>query len=156
MPVIGGSRSHDRLARPLNQCTLPDFKALDENTQFCRSPEHGKRRQKGSARTRKTYGRRPQRAQRLKARDEIGAARNRRITEREATRRAAREQEAAELAARQAAEAAAREAERKAREEAQARRSAEQTAREAAEIADREAMLAARRAGRKKKKRTGR
>src|SRR5437016_6669550 len=80
----------------------------------------------------------PERAQRLKARDEIGAARNRRITEREATRRAAREQEAAELAARQAAEAAAREAERKAREEAQARRSAEQTAREAAEAAERE------------------
>src|SRR5437763_5502560 len=75
----------------------------------------------------------PERAQRLKARDEIGAARNRRITEREATRRAAREQEAAELAARQAAEAAAREAKR--REEAQARRLAEQTAREAAEAA---------------------
>ena len=97
----------------------------------------------------------PERAQRLKARDEIAAARNRRITEREAARRAAREQEAAELAARQAAEAAAREAERKAREEAQARRLAEQTAREAAEAAEREAMLAARRAGRKKKKRTG-
>ena len=156
MPVIGGSRSHDRLARPLNQCTPPDFKALDENTQSCRSPEHGKRRQKGSARTRKNMAEDPERAQRLKARDEIAAARNRRITEREATRRAAREQEAAELAARQAAEAAAREAERKAREEAQARRSAEQTAREAAEDAEREAMLAARRAGRKKKKRTGR
>ncbi len=91
----------------------------------------------------------PERAQRLKARDEIVAARNRRITEREAVRGAAREQEAAELAARHAAEAAAREAERKAREEAQARRLAEQTAREAAEVADREAMLAARRAGRR-------
>src|SRR5436190_9265018 len=67
----------------------------------------------------------PERAQRLKARDEIGAASNRRITEREAARRAAREQEAAEAAARQAAEAAAREAERKAREEAQARRLAD-------------------------------
>src|SRR5437588_1878739 len=97
----------------------------------------------------------PERAQRLKARDEIGAARNRRIMQREAARRAAREQEAAELAARHAAEAAAREAERKAREEAQARRLAEQTAREAAEVADREAMLAARRAGRKKKKHKG-
>src|SRR5207248_5250594 len=146
MPVIGGSRSHDRLARPLNQCTLPDFKALDENTQSRRSPEHGKRRQKGSARPRKTYGRRPERAERLKARDEIVAARNRRITEREGARSAARQQEAAELAARQAAEAAAREAERKAREEAQARRLVEQTAREAVEAAEREAMLAARRA----------
>src|SRR5438477_9579918 len=51
----------------------------------------------------------PERAQRLKARDEIGAARNRRITQREAARRAAREQEAAELAARQAAETETRE-----------------------------------------------
>lgn len=49
----------------------------------------------------------PERAKRLQARDEILAARNRRITEREATRRAAKEQEVAELANRQAAEAAA-------------------------------------------------
>src|SRR5438477_11882784 len=68
----------------------------------------------------------PERAQRLKARDEIRAARNRPIMEREATRRAAREQEAAELAAQAAAGAAAREAERKARGGAPARRWAEQ------------------------------
>src|SRR5438552_8702035 len=98
----------------------------------------------------------PERAERLKARDEIVAARNRRITESEAARRAAREQEAAELATQQAAEAEAREAQRKSREEAQARRLAQQTAREAAEAAEREAVLAARQAGRKKKKRTRR
>src|SRR5947208_15013038 len=73
----------------------------------------------------------PERAQRLKARDEIAAARNRRITEREAARRAAREQQAAELAARHAAEGAGWEGEGKARVEAQAGRVAVQTAREA-------------------------
>ena len=95
----------------------------------------------------------PKQAERLKARDETIAARNHRVTEREAARRAAQERETAELAARQAAEAAAREAERQAREEAQARRLAEQAKREAAEAAEREAILSARRAGRKKKKR---
>src|SRR5437764_360375 len=40
----------------------------------------------------------PERAQRLKARDEIVAARNRRITEREGARSAARQTEAAEMA----------------------------------------------------------
>ena len=95
----------------------------------------------------------PERANRLKAREETIADRNRRIAEREAARRAAEEREAAELAARQAAEAAAREAERQAREEAQAKRLAEQTKREAAEAAEREAIFAARREGRKKKKR---
>ena len=94
-----------------------------------------------------------QRAERLKAREEIIAARNHRVAEREAARRAAQEREVAELAARQAAEVAAREAERQGREEAQARRIDEQTKREAAEAAEREAILAARRAGRKKKKR---
>jgi Family of unknown function (DUF6481) len=39
----------------------------------------------------------PERAERLKARDEIVAARNRRIAEREAARRAAKEEEAAAL-----------------------------------------------------------
>jgi len=97
----------------------------------------------------------PQRAERLRAREEIIAARNHRVVEREAARRAAQECEAAELAARQAAEAAAREAERQAREEAEARRIAEQAKREAAEAAEREAILAARREGRKKKKRRG-
>ena len=58
----------------------------------------------------------PERAERLKARDEIVAARNRRVAEREAERQAAQEREAAELAARDAAEAAAREAEQKARD----------------------------------------
>ena len=67
----------------------------------------------------------PERAERLKVREETIAERNRRIAEREAAGRAAEEREAAELAARQAAEAAAREAERQAREEAQARRLAE-------------------------------
>ena len=95
----------------------------------------------------------PERAERLKVREETVADRNRRIAEREAAGRAAEERETAELAARQAAEAAAREAERQAREEAQARRLAEQTKREAAEAAEREAILAARRAGRKQKKR---
>src|ERR1051325_260486 len=61
----------------------------------------------------------PERAERLKVREEIIADRNRRIAEREAARRAAEEREAAELAARQAAEAAAREAERQARGEGQ-------------------------------------
>src|SRR5262249_36052504 len=97
----------------------------------------------------------PQRAERLKAREEIVAARNHRVAEREAARRAAKEHEEAELATRQAAEAAAREAERQAREEAEAGRSAEQAKREAAEVAEREAILAARRAGRKKKRRRG-
>jgi hypothetical protein len=95
----------------------------------------------------------PERAERLKVREETIADRNRRIAEREAARRAAQEWEAAELAFRQAAEAAAREAERQAREEAEASRFAEQTKREASETAEREAILAARRAGRKKKKR---
>jgi hypothetical protein len=45
----------------------------------------------------------PERAERLKARDEIVAARNRRISEREAERRAAQERQAAELAAKEAA-----------------------------------------------------
>ena len=95
----------------------------------------------------------PERAERLKVREETIADRNRRNAEREAARRAAEERDAGELAVRQAAEAAAREAERQAREEAQARRLAEQTKREAAEAAEREAILAARRAGRKQKKR---
>jgi len=95
----------------------------------------------------------PERAERLKAREETIADRNRRIAEREAARRAAEEREAAELADRQAAETVAREAERQTREEVQARRLAEQAKREAAEAAEREAILAARRAGRKKKKR---
>src|SRR5436190_18625349 len=150
MPVIGGSRSHDRLARHrISKLSMRTPNLADRLSMANAAKKAQLERAKHMAED-------PERAQRIKARDEIGAARNRRITEREATRRAAREQEAAELAARQAAEAAAREAERKAREEAQARRLAEQTAREAAEIADREAMLAARRAGRKKKKRTGR
>src|SRR5436190_23537185 len=87
----------------------------------------------------------PERAERLKAREELIAARNRRIDEREAARRAAQGQEATELLARQAAEAAVREAEK----EAEARRLAEQAKREAAEAAEREAILAARPAGRK-------
>ena len=77
----------------------------------------------------------PERAERLKGREEMVAARNHRLAEREAARRAAEEREAAELAARQAAEAAAREAARQAKEEAQARRLAEQARREAAEAA---------------------
>src|ERR1700747_737274 len=77
----------------------------------------------------------PERAKRLQARDEILAARNRRITEREATRRAAKEK-GAELANREAPEAAAREAEHKAGEEAQARQFAEQVKRNAAEAAE--------------------
>ena len=93
----------------------------------------------------------PERAERLKAREEIIAARNHRIAEREA----ARARDVAELTARQAAEAAAREAERQAREEAQARRLAKLAKREAAEAAERDAILAARREGRKKKKRRG-
>jgi hypothetical protein len=95
----------------------------------------------------------PERAERLKAREDIVAARNRRIAEREAERRAAQERETAELAAKEAAEAAARQAEQRARAEAEAKRLAEQAAREEAEAAEREAILAARRAGRKKKKR---
>ena len=95
----------------------------------------------------------PERAERLKVREETIADRNRRIDESEAARRAAEAREAAELAARQAAEAAARETERQAREETEARRFAEQTKREATEAAERGAILAARRAGRKKKKR---
>src|SRR5215470_18065053 len=87
----------------------------------------------------------PERAERLRVREELIASRNHRIAEREVARRAAQEREAAELAARQGAEAAAREAERQAREEAQAKRLAEQTKREAAEAAEREAILAARR-----------
>jgi hypothetical protein len=97
----------------------------------------------------------PKRTERLKARSDIVAARDRRIAERDAARRAQREREAAELAAKQAAEAAAQESERKAREEAHARQLAEQAAREAADAAEREAILAARRVGRKKKKRKG-
>ena len=77
----------------------------------------------------------PERAERLKAREEMVGARNHRVAEREAARRAAKEREAAELAARQAAEAAARKAEGQAREEAQARRLAEQAKRKAAEAA---------------------
>ena len=73
----------------------------------------------------------PERAERLKARDEIVAARGRRIAEREAERRAAQERDAAELAAKEAAEAAARDAERRDREEAEAKRLAEQAKREA-------------------------
>jgi hypothetical protein len=95
----------------------------------------------------------PERAERLKVREETIADRNRRIAARAAARRAAEAREAAELAARQAAEAAARETERQAREETEARRFAEQTKREATEAAERGAILAARRAGRKKKKR---
>jgi hypothetical protein len=64
-------------------------------------------------------------AQRLKAHDEIIAARNARVAE----RRAATERDAAELAAKQAAEAAAREADRKTKAEARARRLAEQAKR---------------------------
>src|SRR5437763_13162227 len=79
----------------------------------------------------------PERAERLKAREETIADRNRRIAEQEAARRAAQEREAAELAARQAAQAAAREAERQAREETEKRRFAEHTKREAAETAER-------------------
>ena len=94
----------------------------------------------------------PERAERLKVREETIAGRNRWIAEREAARRAAEAREAAELAARQAAEAAARETER----QAEARRFAEQTKREATEAVEREAMLAARREVRKKKKRRGR
>ena len=63
----------------------------------------------------------PEQAQRLKARDEIIAARNARVAE----RRAATERDAAELAAKQAAEAAAGEADRKTEAEARARRLAE-------------------------------
>jgi len=74
----------------------------------------------------------PERAQRLRSREEIIAARNHRIAERVAARRSAEEREAAELAARQAAEAVARAAERHAREEAEARRLAERAKREAA------------------------
>src|ERR1700704_1143876 len=69
----------------------------------------------------------PERAERLKVREETIADRNRRNAEREAARRAAEEREAAELAARQATEAAAREADRQAREEGPARRVAGQT-----------------------------
>ena len=50
----------------------------------------------------------PERAERLKAREETIADRNRRIAEQEAARRVAQAREAAELAARQAAETAAR------------------------------------------------
>src|ERR1051326_9327018 len=85
----------------------------------------------------------PERAKRLKGREETIAHRNRRIGEQEAARRAAEEREAAELATRQAAEAAARATERQAREETEARRFAEQTKR--AGGAEGEAMLAARR-----------
>src|ERR1051326_9450058 len=63
----------------------------------------------------------PERAKRLKGREETIADRNRRIAEQEAARRAAEEREAAELATRQAAEAAAREAERQAGEGVQGR-----------------------------------
>ena len=63
----------------------------------------------------------PEQAPRLKARDEIIAARNARVAE----RRAAKERDAAELAAKQAAEAAAGEADRKTKAEARARRLAE-------------------------------
>ena len=138
----------------LIQCTVSKSASLDENPQFRRTPQHGECRQKGATRTRQADHRGPQRAERLKAREETIAARNHRIAEREAARRRAQEREAAELAARQAAEAAAREAERQAREEAQARRFAEQTKREAAEAAEREAILAARRAGEEKEKAT--
>src|SRR5690349_6198569 len=75
----------------------------------------------------------PERAERLKARDGVVVARNRRLAEREEARRADSQQEAAELAAKQAAEAAAREAERTASEEAQARRLAAQAKRDASE-----------------------
>src|SRR5438477_7574837 len=93
----------------------------------------------------------PEQAQRLKARDEIIAARNARVAE----RRAATERDAAELAAKQAAEAAAREADRKTKAEARARRLAEQAKREAAEAVEGEAILSGCRAGRKNKKRRG-
>src|SRR5438874_13289313 len=62
----------------------------------------------------------PEQAQRLKARDEIIAARNARVAE----SRAAKERDAAELAAKQAAEAVG-EADRKTKAEARARRLAE-------------------------------
>src|SRR5437763_5273966 len=113
MPVIGGSRSHDRLARTLNQSRYRVSKLSMRTPNLADRLSMANAAKKAQLERAKHMAEDPERAQRLKARDEIVAARNRRITEREGARSAAREQEAAELAARQAAEVAAREAERK-------------------------------------------